>query len=162
MSENVRSEPRAAGAAGSGDLRDAFAHHGGCLQGDMAQLKSLIDDAVGNLMISFAAITELARSQARCLEETPPDERGRCVALVQEIERQSRSAVVYLQFHDMASQLVGNMRSRIDALETAACLASGDSGASQQIRDVLAHVAFLEQRKPTALPVMKTGDVELF
>lgn len=162
MSEEIRGESQISGVAESGNLRDAFGRHGRCLQRDMVQMKSLIDDAVGNLMTNFAAITELTRSLARCLDETPPDERGRCAAQVREIERQSRSAVVNLQFHDMVSQLLGNMRSRIDALETAARLASGDAGASQQIRDALAQVSFLEQRKPTAQPVMKTGDIEMF
>jgi hypothetical protein len=177
LSEEIRGESQTSGVAESGNLRDAFGRHGSCLQRDMVQMKSLIDDAVGNLTTNFAAITELTRSLARCLdetplirrgfvqtvlEETPPDERGRCAAQAREIERQSRSAVVNLQFHDMVSQLLGNMRSRIDALETAARLASGDAGASQQIRDALAQVSFLEQRKPIAQPVMKTGDIELF
>lgn len=163
MSEEVRHESRAPGVSEPGNLREAFGHHGSCLRRDMVQLQSLIDDAVGNLLTHFTAISELARARVVALEqEAGAGGQESDASVAQEIVVHSRRAVVDLQCHDMVSQLLGNMKSRIDALEAAASLASGDTGASQQIRDVLAQVTVLEQRKPTAQPVMKTGDIDLF
>ena len=146
------------GKTGTADeeVLDALERHGDSLRRDMGQLQSLIDEAVGNLLTHFSTIAGLAQAQSG------GQERDVGAALAREVEAHCRRAVVDLQCHDLVSQLIANMRLRIDMLEKMAKFSASGAGRTRQARDVLDRMALVEKRNPIAQPAMKTGDIDLF
>lgn len=147
------------------DVLDALERHGDSLRRDMGQLQTLIDEAVGNLLTHFSTIAGLAQAQSGGREHGSRQggqEDGVGAALAREVAVHCRKAVVDLQCHDLVSQLIGNMRLRIEMLEKMAKFSACGAGRTRQAKDVLDRMALVEKRNPIAQSGMKTGDIELF
>lgn len=90
------------------------------LRGDVAQLEGVLGDAVSRLTRSFETIDALTIVNGRApgfaaVAASPADRRRRAVAAT--IETSVAEAVTALQFHDIASQILRKLETRIDAVE---------------------------------------------
>lgn len=121
---------------------------------DLDLLKALIDDAVACLTASFADISEAGRSLV--LSKGSACDSCACHELGIVIGRGADEVATRLQFHDMATQLLRNLRERVRMLESV-----GVHG-SVPVGEVFAQIRALEQRKPSELQVEVGGGMELF
>jgi hypothetical protein len=104
---------------------------------DLGRLDTMIADAIDRLMVSFATIQELASER-----EAP------------EIARAALDAVTALQFQDMATQLIGHCRRRLQ-----------QAGSSTDMGDVSfssTHFAHASANGPVSQSTVIAGTIDLF
>jgi hypothetical protein len=157
----------------------------------LSRLQHLLDDAISRLLTSFRLLHELNARQRACAAAASDDAglrtgepcgtRGRLEADAAEFDRHAATVVTALQFQDMASQLVGEARQRLDhmkrlsnSIATAAALledapAADDPAAAAtaiarvrlQVDDLLRDVGKRSRGSVRASDV-QAGEVELF
>ena len=121
----------------------------GGLERDLCRLQGLMDQAVDQMRDAFGRIS--ARMDARQV----PDADREAIAL------EIRRILTSFQFHDIASQMIVNMRSRSALLELAALVAVPGLAADQHAR-LLEQAAKLARQCPDDNWNDQGGDVELF
>jgi hypothetical protein len=162
-------------------LPDAAAHgdrHIAEIERDLAQMDTLLDEAIKKLCASFMAIHHAVAAQQEVMEGLlagPATAEGaaRLAAIRAEIGQQVGAAVTGLQFQDMTSQLLRRVALHLDGLrgmlgapdaggadagpegfDAAICL-DATNGASGDARPGMAR-STVKQRH------MESGDIELF
>jgi len=121
----------------------------GGLERDLGRLQGLMDGAVERMRDAFSRIAaEVADDPASA------ESRGR-------VAEDVRLVLTCLQFHDIASQMITNMRSRSALLELAALVAVPAESAGQHAR-LLEEASQLSRRCPDDSWNDQGGDVELF
>jgi chromosome segregation ATPase len=122
------------------EARRSAAQECAAIEADLERLKTLFADAAERLMSSFNQFTELEQGISRSKAE-----RERIAAAI-------GSAVIALQFQDMASQLTGHAQRRLAAL--------------QECLHAIAHdqqgVTFAAPPQPVRQSAMSAGSVDLF
>ncbi|MBI3529285.1 MAG: hypothetical protein HY067_15110 [Betaproteobacteria bacterium] len=126
----------------------AHAELWGGLERDLERLQGLLDGAVEQLRRSFTSMSEAMNSD-------PAGERLR-ERFCDEADR----VITCLQFHDVASQMISNMRGRAELLEIAALTAAPGAMAEARSR-LLAEALQLSKRRPD-VDCDRSGDVDLF
>lgn len=121
----------------------------GGLERDLGRLQGLMDGAVEQMRDAFSRVAAAAEAGS-----IPPDVRER-------IATEIRILLTSLQFHDIASQMIANMRSRSALLELAALVAVPGDVADEHAR-VLGEAARLAVRCPDENSNDQAGDIELF
>lgn len=123
------------------------AHAGlrGGLERDLERLQGLLDAAVEQLRHSLTSMND-------AMNADPAGEQLR-EGVRADVDR----VVTSLQFHDLASQMISNMRGRAQLLETAALTAAPGEARSR----LLAEALQLSKRSPDAV-CDRRGDVDLF
>jgi hypothetical protein len=121
----------------------------GGLERDLSRLQGLMDQAVEQMRDAFSRIS--ARVDAG---QVPAAER-------ELIGAEIRRILTSFQFHDIASQMIVNMRSRAALLELAALVAMPGQAADEHAR-LLEQAAQLTRRCPDENWNDQGGDVELF
>jgi hypothetical protein len=121
----------------------------GGLERDLGRLQALMDQAMEQLRDAFGRISEQLDAG-----QVPAPERERMAAQINRI-------LVSFQFHDIASQMMANMRSRAALLELAALVAVPGQAADEHAR-LLEQAAHLTKRCPDENWNDQGGDVELF
>lgn len=121
----------------------------GGLERDLGRLQGLLDDAVAQMRETFARVIELLDAG------TVPGETNESMA------KEVGLILTSLQFHDIASQMIANMRSRSALLELAA-LAGVPGNPTQEHGRLLDEALRLAGRCPDGNWTDQGGDVELF
>jgi hypothetical protein len=80
---------------------------------ELQKLQQLLADAITRLLDSFGALHRLGEAQ-HCLARTGSADAEELDRIAGEIEGHVRSAVVSLQFQDMATQLIGHVQLRLE------------------------------------------------
>jgi len=110
------------------------------IEADLERLKTIVNDAAGRLLGSFHEFASLEQKISRNLEER------------QRIESAIGSAVMALQFQDMATQLTHHAQRRLAALESCLRAMHGQTPVAKH----------LEHPQPVPQVGMSTGSVDLF
>jgi len=121
----------------------------GGLERDLARLQGLLDGAVEKVRDAFARVAATVDTGAATAEER------------HRIGGDVRIIMTSLQFHDIASQMIANMRSRAALLELAALVAAPGEVADEHAR-LLNEAARLAERCPDDAWSDQGGDIELF
>lgn len=121
----------------------------GGLERDLDRLQGLMDGAVEQMRDAFSRIAAVVDSGP-----VPADARER-------ISGEVRLILSSLQFHDIASQMIANMRSRSALLELAALVAVPAEVADEHAR-LLNEASRLAESCPDNSWNDQGGDVELF
>lgn len=121
----------------------------GGLDRDLGRLQGLMDGAVEQMRDAFARVVAV-------LDAGPVAEETR-----ERIAKEAGRILTCLQFHDIASQMIANMRSRSALLELAALVAVPANAAQEHAR-LLDQAARLAARCPDDSSNDQGGDVELF
>lgn len=117
----------------------------GGLERDLGRLQALMDAAVERMREAFARIGEAVGGDAT--RDT--------------VAQDVRQVLTCLQFHDIATQMITNMRSRSALLELAALAVTPGEAAAEHAR-LLEEAARLTRRCPDDAWSDQGGDVELF
>jgi len=110
------------------------------IEADLERLNTIVNDAAGRLLGSFHEFASLEPKTSRNLEER------------QRIESAIGSAVMALQFQDMAVQLTLHAQRRLAALESCLRAMHGQTPVAKH----------LEHPQPVPQVGMSTGSVDLF
>jgi len=121
----------------------------GGLERDLGRLQGLMDGAVERMRDAFARIAAGV--------EAGPDDAGARAQVAEDV----RLVLTCLQFHDIATQMITNMRSRSALLELAALVAVPGEAAAEHAR-LLEQASQLSRRCPDDSWNDQGGDVELF
>jgi hypothetical protein len=121
------------------DARRSAAQECAAIEADLERLKALFSDAGERLMASFNQIAKLEAD----LERSAAD-RARVDAAI-------GTAVIALQFQDMASQLTGNAQRRLVALQECLHALAHEEGAT-----------FGSSPQPVRQSAMSAGSIDLF
>ncbi|HVY06620.1 MAG TPA: hypothetical protein VHB46_11650 [Burkholderiales bacterium] len=133
----------------AGNEPAAHAELWGGLERDLERLQILLDGATEELSRSFCAMSDTLAGIA-------PDEDAR-----KRVRVEADRVVTCLQFHDVASQIISNLRGRAELLEMAALAATPDSMVDARSR-LLADALRLTKSRPDIDFDKKSGDVDLF
>lgn len=120
----------------------------GGMERDLERLQGVIDGAVEELTRSFSGMLEASAKET---------DAGR---LREKLGVEARRAITCLQFHDLASQMIANLRGRAELLEMAALAAAPGSLVEERSR-LLTDALRLTRSRP-GTDADKSGDVELF
>lgn len=121
----------------------------GGLERDLDRLQGLMDQAVEQLRDAFGQMATGIEASG-----LSPEQR-------ELVDGHVRRMTTCLQFHDIASQMLSNLRSRAALLELAALVAAPGMAADQHAR-LLEQAARLAGRCPDDNWNVQGGDVELF
>lgn len=110
------------------------------IEADLERLKAIVNDAAGRLLGSFNEFASLEQKTHRNLEER------------QRIALAIGSAVMALQFQDMATQLTHHAQRRLAALEGCLRALYGETPVG----------GHLEHRQPVPQTELSSGSVDLF
>jgi hypothetical protein len=124
---------------------------------DINALRALMDDAVGNLTRTFESIIDSTRT-----EQSDPDGhvKGEASGLAADVGEKAEEAVMYLQFHDLAAQMMDNLERRARAVEQGAgCILDGDMRGAAE---AFAQTSSIRARQPQSSQVRAGGDIDLF
>ncbi len=137
--------------------------HCGLIVEDIEQVRAILDRAVEELIIKFTLIVELNAAQALGNTINGEESAGcKCKAMAGAIARQAQGAVEHLQFHDLATQMLGNIASRVGALSRLAGADRQSKAANTQaLAAGIEAAAALQRRRPVSDPGSQ-GDIELF
>ncbi len=122
------------------DARHTAAQECAAIEADLERLKAIVNDAADRLLGSFHELASVEEATDRGSEER------------RRIDTAIGTAVMALQFQDMATQLTGHAQRRLAALEV--CLRSLYTDASGE--GLLAHP------QPVRQAEMSAGSVDLF
>lgn len=135
----------------------------GLIVEDIDHVRGILDRAVEELITKFTLIVELNAGQAQGSTINGEESAGcKCKTMAGAIERQARAAVEHLQFHDLVTQMLGNVSSRVGALSRVAG-ADRQPGTwnTQATAGAIDEAAALQRRWPVS-DRGKQGDIELF
>ncbi len=118
----------------------AAAQECAAIEADLERLKSLVNEAAGRLLGSF---NEFASLEDRAMRDD--EERRRVSSAI-------GTAVMALQFQDMATQLTGHAQRRLAALETRLRSMYGDNAMG----------GLLDHPHPVRHAEMSAGSIDLF
>lgn len=138
---------------------------------ELEQLDALIADAVARLSVSFERLSALAsraathvppREAANDAPEVGPAPACGCAAF-DEATSALGEAVTALQFHDIASQLLGHAAARLRALERmAGVLTRVPDSSEEDLCAALAVARGARRANPVSQGRMVEGGIELF
>lgn len=121
----------------------------GGLERDLGRLQGLLDSAVERLNAAFERIGEAAAALPAGNE------------INVRISEDARRVVTCLQFHDIASQLIGSMCNRAALLEMAALVVAPGAVADEHAR-LLTQALQLTHQPPGGARIDVGGEVDLF
>lgn len=159
-------------------VSSALGGHFAAVRKDLAQVQSLLTEAVNGLLVDSLEISSACRQQRSCIEVGAAGDTEELLALSHKIEQCSKANVVHLQFQDMVHQLLDHAKARLEAMEALGSWGSGEgktapdasAGAEKanpvpdghELAGVLARAEKKMYDKPVQSCAMHAGDIELF